>query len=152
MLRKIIKILIIVIIITTLPYYYTLIYDFPVSKPFSGNSFYNPYSDLDSSWLKCNFHAHSIGMGGLTNGKNTIEEMQDRYKSFGYDIAALSNYNNISPAHSDMQIPAFEHGLNLGTIHQLVINTPRSFVFDYPFFQMKSHKQFIINKLKDKNR
>lgn len=154
MCKKILRILLILLVIVTLPYYFTVLYNFPESKPFSGDTFYNPYQGIGETWLKCNFHAHSIKMGGLTNGNNTIDEMAARYTSYGYDVAALSNYNAVTGntnGDSGIYIPAYEHGINLGTIHQLVINSPHSFLFDYPFFQLLSHKQFVINKLRNNN-
>lgn len=147
-----INILIILLIISTIPYYNTRIYDFSEPKPFSGDSFYNPYSDIKGEWIKSNFHAHSKAFGGITKGKNTKNELIERYKSLGYKLICISNYNQADVDHEGKQFfRAYEHGINFNWTHQLVINPEKTSFFDFPFIQSKSHKQFIINKLKSDN-
>jgi len=147
-----INILLILLIIATLPYYLTRVYDFSEPKPFTGNSFYNPYSDIKGEWIKANFHAHSKAFGGITKGKNTKNEVIERYKSLGYKLISISNYSQASNGHEAEQLfSAYEHGVNINWTHQLVINPEKSSFFDFPIFQSKSHKQFIINKLKNDN-
>ncbi|HOY32817.1 MAG TPA: hypothetical protein PKW80_13145 [Bacteroidales bacterium] len=147
------NIVIILLIITTIPYYNTKIYRFSNPEPFSGEQFYNPYSDIGEKWVKANFHAHSQAFGGLTKGKNTPSELIERYKSLGYDIICISNYNKLADKTTEQQLffSTYEHGYNFNWSHQLVINAGSPSFFDFPFFQSKSHKQYIINKLKKDN-
>lgn len=141
--------LIILLIIATLPYYLTRIYDFSEPKPFTGDRFYNPYSNIKGEWIKANFHAHSKAFGGITKGKNTKNEVVERYQSLGYKLICISNYSQADTGPEGQQFfKAYEHGININWTHQLVINPEKSSFFDFPFFQSKSHKQFIINKLK----
>ncbi len=147
-----VNILIILLIIATLPYYLTRIYDFSEPKPFSGDRFYNPYSDIKGEWIKANFHAHSKAFGGITKGKNTKNEVIERYQSLGYKLICISNYSQANADDEGKQFfSAYEHGININWTHQLVINPEKSSFFDFPIFQSKSHKQFIINKLKNDN-
>jgi hypothetical protein len=143
----------ILLIITTIPYYNTRIYNFSEPKPFQGDHFYNPYSDIKGNWIKANFHAHSHAFGGIAKGKNTKDELIERYKSLGYQIICISNYNQADFKNEGRQLffRVYEHGFNFNWTHQLAINTEKTSYFDFLFFQSKSHKQFIINKLKNEN-
>lgn len=138
-------------VVLTTPNYYTVIYDFETPTPFYGNAFYNPYKTIGDTWLTCNFHAHSELFGGLTNGENSILEMHEKYQALGYDIPCISNYNSVTPQFANKKYPllAYEHGLNRGWIHQLVLNDKKAKPFDYPVFQLTSHKQFMLNRLKN---
>lgn len=153
-LKILLKTLILVVlswlIIVIIPYYKTTVYNFTESKPFIGKIFYNPYSGIDSLWVKANFHAHSKLKHGLTNGKNSIEEMYAAYDSLEYDVACLSNYNYITPDVYDRNfyLPVYEHGINFGTVHQLVINSKKVRWFDFPLCQSIDNKQQVINEQK----
>lgn len=148
---KLIRITFILLIIITLPYYKTIIYNFEEGTPFTGDQFYNPYNRISNTWLKANFHAHSKLYLGLLNGKNTPEEMYERYDSIGYDFAGISNYNKIlsDTIKRSIYIPLYEHGWNFGTVHQLVINAEKVKHYDYAFYQNSSHKQAVINKQRE---
>jgi len=148
---KFIKIVLIVIILGSLPYYKTVVFDFQTGTPFTGSKFYNPYKTITNSWIKANFHAHSKLYFGLTNGENTPEEMYSRYDSLGYDLACISNYNSILPNNfnRNLYIPTYEHGRNFGTKHQLVINSNNVNNYDFFLFQNKHHKQAVINAQKE---
>lgn len=136
-------------ILSTLPYYAGRIYSFGEPSAFEGEVFYNPYAESDSLWIKANFHAHSLAWLGLTNGKNSPEEMLAAYDSLGYGLPCLSNYNLIHrPGEEHFFLTAYEHGTNMGSRHQLVINDNEVNYFDFPLFQFLSHKQGMINKLK----
>ena len=130
-----------------------MMYDFEKGQPFSGEHFYNPYENMDSSWLKANMHAHSKSFNGFANGENTTEEMHGRYQGLGYDIDILTNYNQLEHRSSSdrLNFPSYEHGFNIGMVHQLVINAEKVKPFDFPLFQLRSHKQHNINRLKQKN-
>lgn len=88
--------LILLFLIGTLPYYWTNIFNFSEPKPFQGEVFYNPYKNISKSWIKANLHAHSILHHGLAYGQNTPEELFHVYDSMNYDLACISNYNNMS--------------------------------------------------------
>jgi len=144
-----IRLVIVVLIIATIPYYFSLIYSFTESKPFSGKRFYNPYEQLNKTWVKANFHAHTKLAAGIANGKNTSEEMLAEYDSIGYDLPCISNYNSILQSKRIPFISDFEHGFNVGFVHQLVLNNETANWFDYPLFQTVHHKQFVLNHLRN---
>jgi hypothetical protein len=148
---KFIRIIAVLIVLFTLPYYKTVVFKFEKGTPFQGNQFYNPYQSIGNTWLKANFHAHTILHFGLMNGENTPEEMYSRYDSLGYGMPGISNYNNILPDtyNRELYIPLYEHGRNLGTVHQLAINAKKVVNYDFPFYQSKSNKQAVINKQKE---
>jgi len=152
---KLIAITVLVIFFfTSLLYVNTTIYNFPETEKFSGNELYNPYKMLPDSSYRANFHAHSIAWEGVTNGHNTEKDLFDGYSQKGYDIVGISNYHNISTyaqEHSDLYIPVYEHGYNIFKSHYLSLNSNQVSYFDYPLFQMTSHKQKIIENLKSNN-
>ncbi len=152
-LKLVISILIIAFTLITLPYYFTKIYDFSEPESFKGNFFYNPYSNISSNWVKTNFHAHSRSFGGLAKGKNSVDELIERYKSLGYNLICVSNYNRTTQKNQSQQlyIPVYEHGFNINWTHQLSINSKKAMFFDFPLLQCLSHKQSIINTLKQKD-
>ncbi|MGE0562050.1 MAG: hypothetical protein AB7O47_09555 [Flavobacteriales bacterium] len=148
-LKTTVKVLLSLFFLSTLPYYNSVFYSFVPNTPFTGNVFYNPYQDVNGEWIKANFHAHSKLALGLTNGDNTMKQMFEKYDSLNYDLPCLSNYNSITLKHDrSFYTNVYEHGLNIGFTHQLVLNATDASVFDYPFFQFTSGKQYIINKLK----
>ena len=128
-----------------------MMYDFEKGQPFSGDQFYNPYENMDSSWLKANMHAHSKSFGGLADGANSSEEMHERYLGLGYDIDILTNYNQLEHREVSKRInlPSYEHGFNLGMIHRLVYDADKVRPIDYPLIQFRSHKQHSINRVKE---
>ena len=149
-LLRVIKIIVLIILVVSLPYFLSPIYDFPKPKPFSGNKLYNPYQNLTHNWLKANFHTHSKAWRGLTNGATTPEYTIYKYDSLGYNVISISNYNTINTTFdtSRFYIPIYEHGVNIPKIHQLVLGAKKVDFFDYPFWQLTSHKQYLINRLK----
>lgn len=152
MIRKVSLSLLFVLLVFSLllsfQYYATTIYYRPVSKPFEGKCFYNPYESYNPKTLKANFHAHSVAHYGLTNGSNTVEQVQTFYKEKGYDIASLSNYQKITVDRNDVNyIPVYEHGYNIKKVHQLVINAQHVSYFDFAALQGKNHKQEVISRL-----
>jgi len=87
----------ILLLIACFPYLWHPVYIFPETEKFSGEFFYNPYENIDSSkWLTANFHAHTRSWGGLTNGSSSDKDLIKAYKSLGYDITGISNYHRIS--------------------------------------------------------
>jgi hypothetical protein len=143
------KIILIGLVISIIPNYFSHIYKFGDSKKFSGDQFYNPYQDLSDNWIKANFHAHAKAYGGVSNGTNSAEEMLAKYDTLGYDLACISNYGFVLDSISgNKYLPVYEHGFNWMWVHQLVINEKVAKPFDYPLLQIRSNKQFMIDRLK----
>lgn len=131
-------------------YLFCPIYSFAPSRPFSGDSVYNPYSAItNGNWVKGNFHAHAHSWQGVTNGKGTAADIHRVYSQLGYGVHAVSNYESIdttlqlSPAY----ISAYEHGYNLLKTHQLVLGAKAVCFKDYLLPQTISNKQDIINRI-----
>jgi hypothetical protein len=144
------RFLLVFAVLIALPYARTQVYRFPEPTVFSGNQFLNPYANTSGRWLRANFHAHGEAWSGLTNGEQTNEEVIAAYRKRGYDIATISNYQRIAAHDGADTLPAYEHGYSLGKRHQLAIGAHSVEWFDYPVFQTLSHKQQIINLVKQK--
>ncbi|MFA7272623.1 MAG: hypothetical protein WC044_02080 [Crocinitomicaceae bacterium] len=134
-------------------YLTTRMYDFPPSKPFSGEFFYNPYASCTDKTptLRANFHAHTVAWGNVTYGHNSDQELYDGYVANGYDIAGISNYHTISSygkGKSSVYIPIYEHGYNVFKSHCLALKAKEVSYLDYPLFQSTSHQQTIIENIK----
>lgn len=141
-----------VLLIVSLFYINTTIYNFPAPLAFQGDKIYNPYQNLPDSSYRANFHAHSIAWKAVTNGHNTEQDLFDGYTKRGYDIAGISNYHKISTyakSRTELYVPVYEHGYNIFKSHYLSINSPEVSYFDYPLYQSTSHKQKIIENLKE---
>jgi hypothetical protein len=137
-------------------FYFTApIYTFEQPKPFAGDQWYNPYSGMDSThWRKANFHFHTREWGGITAGSgNTNEEFWRVYKSLGYDAPMISNYLRISEYNKDSAwyLGVYEHGLGVRKKHQILIGSHQVLWRDYSFFQNLSHRQHIIDLLREQN-
>jgi hypothetical protein len=147
--------LIILLIISAIPYILTPVYEFPETKPFSGSFIYNPYKNISpGKWLKANFHAHSNAWLGITNGKNNIpQEMYDRYAKLDYDIISISDYMSINDfmMANKIFIPVYEHGIGFAKSHQLVIGAENVNWTEYLYYQGINQKQYVINQLKKDN-
>lgn len=132
-------------------YFFCPRYSFPEPQKFSGNTFFNPYQNADSSkWKQGNFHAHIHAWGGLTNGHGTAENLRQVYHSLGYDVAAISDYHKVDRSGEDKPnyLPAYEHGYNIRKNHYGVLGTQRVDFGDYLLPQTLSNKQHMINCLK----
>ncbi|MBO4653989.1 MAG: hypothetical protein J5644_00380 [Bacteroidales bacterium] len=127
------------------------VYDFDEPYPFSGEYLHNPYEGMDSTtWLKCNFHAHTRTAGGVANGRNNSNKLLDSvYRSFGFDHIGISNYNTISDYGKDNPgyVPGYEHGYGIFKIHQLGLGARKVRKIDYPLWQTLSMKQHTLNKI-----
>ena len=151
--RKTVKpALLIAALLVALPYGRSSIYRFPAPTVFSGSQFYNPYADLrgawpHATWQRANFHAHSRSWNGLTNGRQSFDEVVRVYRGLGYSVPGVSNYHRISLLSDGSSIPIYEHGYNAGKRHQLAIGAHRVEWFDFPLGQFTSHKQLIIDLL-----
>ena len=130
-----------------LPYACAPVYRFPQPAPFSGGRLFNPYDHASGRWQRANLHAHGRAWLGLTSGRQTNDEVVERYKSLGYSVAGVSNYHQIAAHDGVTTIPAYEHGYNIGKHHQLAIGARRVDFVDFPIWQSRSHLQFIINRV-----
>ncbi|MDR1792395.1 MAG: hypothetical protein LBR36_02985 [Bacteroidales bacterium] len=150
-LRFFVSILGVILLGLLIPYLLNPVYRFLPTEVFSGNLFYNPYSQIDSTlWKRCNFHAHCRAWGGITDGGNSPQKnVLSAYKEMGYDYAGISNYQkiNILSNHPQGFIPSYEHGFNIKKRHHLVLGADRVSWLDFFFWQNLNHKQFVINNL-----
>lgn len=144
--------LILIVILCTISYYNTIIFKFPEAIPFYGSELKNPYRNWNNhGLLKANFHAHSIAWGGLTNGHNSVEDLQNHYTERGYHIAGVSNYHKIEKGVNQLiNIPIYEHGINLFKSHRLAIGAKSVSYLDFLLWQSTSHKQQLVNDLKQR--
>lgn len=133
-------------------YFLCPIYDFPVPKPFSGTSIYNPYKGMNpKNWKKANFHYHSRAWGGLTSGRrNSYELFDENYRrKLKYDFPEISDYMKINDHFRDSSfyIPCYEHGLGVRKKHHMLIGARKVLWFDYSLFQNIHQKQDMLNRL-----
>jgi len=132
-----------------IPYLLTPAYNFREPSEFYGETFYNPYSEIENlKSFKANFHYHSNTWGFLTDGRsrtNTADNILKNYQNYGYHIAGISDYMSINPASI---IPVYEHGMGIRKTHQLVIGSSNVTWFDFILPHKTNHKQFMINMLK----
>jgi len=137
----------VVVLVAALPYAWGPIYRFPAAVVFSGSQFLNPYTGLHGTWQRANLHAHGRSWIGLTNGQQPDEEVVNRYRSMGYTVAGISDYERIATLHGVPTIPIYEHGYNIGKHHQLAIGAHRVEWFDVPLWQFLSQEQYIIDRV-----
>jgi hypothetical protein len=123
------------------------VYRFPASQPFAGSSLWNPYAQLTGTWQKANLHAHGVAWGGVTNGKQSDNDVVQAYKQHGYAVAGVSNYGSIAALHGVDTIPLYEHGYNISKAHQLAVGARDVFWLDFPLWQTLNQKQYIINRV-----
>ena len=131
-----------------LPYARGPVYRFPPSVPFAGLTLLNPYATLGDTWQRANLHAHGRVWSGLTNGRRqSDEEIIRAYRSFGYSVAGVSDYQHIAAFDGVDTLPIYEHGYNIGKRHQLAIGARDVSWFDFPLGQTRSHQQFVIDRV-----
>jgi hypothetical protein len=139
--------LLLVGLLVVFPYLVAPVYRFPAAVPFSGRTFLNPYAGLNGTWQRANLHAHGSAWMGLTNGRQAPEAVVRRYKSLGYSVAGVSNYQQIAAFDGVPTLPLYEHGYSLSKTHQIAIGAREVQWFDFPLFQSLSHKQYVIDKV-----
>jgi len=122
------------------------LYQFPPVEPFRGERLFNPYSQNVNPWWKVNLHAHSRAWMGLTNGRSTTDEMIARYRALRYDVAEVSNYDEITASRRG-ELTVYEQGYNLNKTHLLVVGARHVDWWDYPLFQGANEKQDRIDRL-----
>jgi len=132
------------------PYVWGPIYRFPEPTRFSGSQLWNPYARLTGTWQRTNLHAHGRAWSGLTNGQQSDEEVVERYRSLGYSVPGVSDYQRIAAQHGIATMPIYEHGYNIGKRHQLAIGAHAVQWFDFLLWQSLSHEQYVIDRVKTK--
>jgi len=129
-------------------------YIFIEPRPFAGPVWHNPYAGMDSlNWRRTNLHMHSHAWGGITNGnQHSNHDVWELYRKLGYESIGISNYQYIDTLYSGQPfyIPVYEHGYGIFKSHQLSIGARKVLWYDLPFGQNKHHKQYILNKLKER--
>ncbi len=125
------------------------VYRFPPPAPFHGDSLFNPYRAATGTWYKANFHAHSIAWGGATNAKDRREDVEAAYRSMGYDLIGVSDYQALGRAGPERAgvVPVYEHGYNVMKTHHLVIGARAVSWLDYVLPQNVHQKQFVLDHL-----
>lgn len=143
------------IILFTIPYFKTEIYNFAEPTAFEGDKWYNPYEGMDTSaWHKGNFQVQSYAWKGLTDGsENTNEAIDSIYSYLGYDVIATSDYMKINEwgIEKPEYLPVYEHGYNILKRHQICVGAKKVDWMDFMFFQNIHHKQKIINTIRPNN-
>lgn len=148
LLKRAAAVLVVLAAVLALPYARGPVYRFPTPAPFSGATLVNPYASLGESWQRANLHAHGRAWSGLTNGRRqSDEEIVRAYRSFGYSVAGVSDYQHIAALDGVPTLPIYEHGYNLGKRHQLAIGARKVSWFDFPLGQTLSHQQFVIDSV-----
>lgn len=149
------SILTIAICVATLPYaLFTNIYDVPNAKPFMGDTWYNPYSQLDFSdysvWKKSNFHGHTKAWEGFTDGHSDHHMFDSVYRTLGYHTIGISNYQFIDSLFKQQSgyVPCYEHGYNVWKRHHVCIGAHSVVWLDFLFGQSIHHKQTILDHLR----
>lgn len=141
----------ILFLIQAVIYFLAPIYKFEEPQPFSGQQWYSPYHDIDTSnWHRANFHFHTHRWGGITAGHGTEEECYEQYRKLGYTISALSHYQYITEFQKDspFYFPVYEHGFGVRKKHQMLLGAKKVLWFDYSLVQNVNHKQHILNLLR----
>ena len=128
------------------------VYNFSEPTAFHGNQWYNPYSTIDTNYLRLsNFQIQSKSYGGVTNGRNnSSERVFSTYKNLGYDVITISDYMKINHYQEDSfpHVAVYEHGYGAFKNHQVCIGASEVMWLDFPLFQSQSSKQFVLNELK----
>lgn len=149
--RRILKLLLAAIVmLMALPYLRSPLFRFPEPDSFRGSRLWNPYAGLRGTWQRANFHAHGRAWSGLTNGRQSGEQVAQYYRDLGYSVPGVSDYQRIAAFHGVPTIPAYEHGYNIGKQHQIAIGARAVEWWDVPLWQSLSHQQFIIDRVKRK--
>lgn len=150
--RFLLGICILILIILILQFVVNPKYTFQEPHVFKGEYIYNPYRNFDrTKWKMANFHAHTRKFLDQTNSASrSILLLDSLYKSFGYNIISISDYQyiNLHESKNKWFVPVYEHGYQYYKNHQLVLNAKKVNWLDYPFQQTLSNKQFILNQLK----
>jgi len=134
-------------LVVAVPYLLAPVYLFPPPQQFFGSALWNPYAHLSGTWQRSNLHAHGRSWGGLTNGYQADDEVVRAYRHHGYSVAGVSNYQWIASQHGIDTLPLYEHGYNIAKGHQLAIGARSVEWLDFPLWQGRNQKQYIIDRV-----
>lgn len=137
----------IVLVVAAFPYLLAPVYRFPAERPFGGPALWNPYAQLHGQWQLANLHAHGRAWSGLTNGRQSDEEVVRAYTDRGYSVPGVSDYHVIAAHRGVRTIPIYEHGYNIAKQHQLAIGARRVEWFDFPLWEGLNQKQYVIDRV-----
>jgi hypothetical protein len=137
-------------VLVLLLYAWSPIYRFPDPTPYAGAQILNPYASLGGTWQRANMHAHGEAWAGITNGRQSDEEVVRRYRLLGYTVAGVSDYQRIAAFHGVDTLPLYEHGYNIGKNHQLAVGAHAVEWFDLPLWQTASNQQYVIDRIRRK--
>jgi hypothetical protein len=141
------RVLAILFLAVAIPYLLAPVYRFPPPQQFAGPALWNPYAHIAGTWQRANLHAHGRAWGGLTNGSQTDGEVVEAYKRHGYTVAGVSDYQWIAAQHGIDTLPLYEHGYNIAKGHQLGIGARSVAWLDFPLWQGRDQKQFILDRV-----
>lgn len=133
-----------------IPYLWSPIYTFTEPKPFAGEQIYNPYQAIDSSkWIKANLHGHTKSWFGLTDGNTSENDYIHTYKTLGYEVIGISNYQKLSAESKigDEYIDNYEHGYGITKNHHLILGAYKVCWWDFFYYQTLHQKQYMIHRL-----
>jgi hypothetical protein len=130
-----------------IPYLLAPVYRFPPPQRFGGAALWNPYEHTSGSWQRANLHAHGRSWGGLTNGSQLDKDVVVAYRQHGYSVAGVSDYHWIAAQHGIDTLPLYEHGYNIAKGHQLAIGAQSVVWLDFPLWQGRDQKQYIIDRV-----
>ena len=143
--------LLLLALVVLVPYARPPAYHFPEPAVFSGATLLNPYAEATPVWRRANLHAHAWAWNGLTNGRQTAQEIVDTYRRRGYAVAAVSDYHSIAANDGVDTLPVYEHGYNIDKRHQLAIGARSVEWFDFPLWQSLADEQFVIDEVRAKS-
>ncbi len=127
------------------------LYLMPLSQPFQGAQWYNPYAGVSAQpghWLDANFHAHSRVWRGLTNGNQSAADVEARYRTMSYNVVGISDYH-VPPREQPRGVfPVYEHGWNVVKAHRLVLGESRVSFLDYPLGLGRNQRQHVLDALR----
>jgi hypothetical protein len=89
----------------------------------------------------------------LTDGTDKADQIYKKYRSLGYDIITISDYQSINTYCSENRthIPVYEHGYNITKNHHVCIGATRVTWTDYIVGSNRFHKQHILGLLSKNN-
>jgi len=135
------------VVVFAWPYLLAPVYRFPDARTFTGPALWNPYAHLQGSWQRANLHAHGRAWYGLTNGRQSDEEVVRAYTDRGYSVGGVSDYHAIAADRGVRTIPIYEHGYNIAKEHQLAIGAHRVDWIDFPLWTGLNQKQYVIDRV-----
>jgi hypothetical protein len=130
-----------------IPYLLAPVYRFPPPRQFAGGVLWNPYAHTSATWQRTNLHAHGRSWGGLTNGSQLDQDVVRAYRQHAYAVAGVSDYQWIAAQHGIDTLPLYEHGYNIAKGHQLAIGARSVEWLDFPLWQGRDQKQYIIDRV-----